>query len=106
MKKKIFRTIVKFVVLSEEEIPENMDIDSILEECDSGEYIKGEQTIGSPRPLVGKTAVIEIEKAGSSSDFFNMDAQGNDMSEYEEFEEEDTKDSAFNSFIDSADLPQ
>jgi hypothetical protein len=104
MKKKIYRTIVKFVVLSEEEIPENMDIDSILEECDSGEYIKGEQSIGKPRPLVGKTAVIQIEKAGSSSEFFNMDSQGNDLDE--EDEEDETKDSAFDSFIENADMPQ
>jgi len=104
MKKKIYRTIVKLVVLSEEPIDENMSIQSILDECDSGEYVHGEMSIGSPRPLVGKTAVIEIEKAGSEPEFFRMDSQGNDLDEEEE--EDETKDSAFDSFIDSADLPQ
>jgi hypothetical protein len=85
MKKKIYRTLITLVVLSEEEIPENMDMSSILDECDTGEYIKGETTFSKPKELVGKTAVIEIEKAGSTSDFFQMDSQGNDMSDETEY---------------------
>ena len=105
MKKKIYRTVISLVVLSEEEIPENMDMQSILDECDSGEYLGGGIKFSKPRQLQGKTAVIEIEKAGSDSEFFRMDAQGNDLDE-EDDEDDETKDSAFDSFIDSADLPQ
>jgi len=104
MKKTIYRTVIKLVVLSEEEIPENMDMDSIWEETQTGEYLAGGMTIEKGKALKGKSAVIEIEKAGSDSEFFRMDSQGNDLDE--EDEEEETKDSAFNSFIDSADLPQ
>jgi hypothetical protein len=104
MKKKIYRTVVSLVVLSEEEIPENMDMQSIMDECDSGDYIGGGIKFSKPRQLTGKTAVIEIEKAGSDAGFFNMDTLGNDLDD--EDEEEVTKDSAFDSFIDSADLPQ
>jgi hypothetical protein len=75
-KKKIYRTVISLVVLSEEPIPEDMDIGSIWEETQTGEYIAGAMNFSKPRPLVGKTAVIEIEKAGSDSEFFNMDAQG------------------------------
>lgn len=102
MKKKIYRTVVSLVVLSEEEIDENMDMQSIMDECDSGAYIGGGIKFSKPRQLTGKTAVIEIEKAGSQAEFFQMDSQGNDLEE----EEDETKDSAFDSFIDSADLPQ
>jgi hypothetical protein len=103
-KKTIYRTLITLVVLSEEELDENQDLESIIEECDTGAYLKGCISFGKPRPLKGKTAVIEIEKAGSDAGFFNMDTLGNDLEEEEE--EDETKDSAFDSFIDSADMPQ
>ena len=78
MKKKIFRTIIKLVVLSEEPIDENLDIQDIMNECDEGAYI-GTTNIGTPTTLIGKTAVIEIEKAGSDAGFFNMSTDGNEL---------------------------
>ena len=83
-KKKIYRTVISLVVLSEEEIPENISMQSILNECDEGEYVMGETKFSKPKSLVGKTAVIEIEKAGSDVEFFRMDAEGNDLDEDDE----------------------
>lgn len=102
-KKKIYRTLITVVVLSEEEIPENMDLQSIIDECDTGAYLKGRISFSKPKELVGKTAVIEIEKAGSDAGFFNMDAQGNDL--YDEGEDS-VSCSAFDSFIENEDIPQ
>jgi hypothetical protein len=98
-KKTIYRTLITLVVLSEEELDENLDLQSIIDECDTGAYLKGCISFSKPRPLKGKTAVIEIEKAGSDAGFFNMDAQGNDL-------DDDYGDSSFDSFMESADMPQ
>lgn len=81
MKKKIYRTVIKLVVLSPEPISDNMDMGSIWEETQEGEFLAGEMTLGKSKPVVGKSAVIEVEKAGSDAEFFRMDAQGNDLDE-------------------------
>lgn len=78
-KKTIYRTLITLVVLSEEEIDENLDLQSIIDECDTGAYLKGCISFSKPKKLVGKTAVIEIEKAGSDAEFFQMDTEGNDI---------------------------
>jgi len=89
-KKTIYRTLITMIVLSEEEIDENQDLQSIIEECDTGAYLKGSISFSKPRPLTGKTAVIEIEKAGSDAGFFNMDIEGNDLNDVEECAELET----------------
>jgi hypothetical protein len=86
MKKKIYRTVIKLVVLSEEPIDDNLDMGSIWEETQNGEFLAGEMTIGKGKAVVGKSAVIEVEKAGSDAEFFRMDAEGNDL------EDEDDED--------------
>lgn len=91
-KKTIYRTLITLIVLSEEEIDENLDLQSIIDECDTDAYLKGCISFSKPRPLKGKTAVIEIEKAGSDAGFFNMDTLGNDLSEMEEYTELDVED--------------
>jgi len=96
MKKKIYRTVIKLVVLSEEPIPENMDMGSIWEETQTGEFIAGSMTIGKGKAVVGKSAVIEIEKAGSDSEFFRMDAEGNDLDDEDgDLERDEKKTSPF-----------
>jgi len=93
-KKKIYRTIVKLVVLSEEPIDENLDMGSIWEETQTGSFLAGAMTLSKGTELVGKTAVIEVEKAGSDAEFFRMDAQGNDLDE----EDEDSELESVNEF--------
>ena len=84
-KKKIYRTVIKFTVLSEEPISEEMSLDSILSEADEGSYVMGAITKSEPKELVGKTAVIEIERLGSEAEFFMMDALGNELEEVEAY---------------------
>jgi len=71
-KKTIYRTLITQVILSENPIEEGIT----LEELDDDDtYVNGGYTTKTTE-LTGKTAVIEIEKAGSTPEFFNMDAQG------------------------------
>lgn len=83
-KKTIYRTVIKLVVLSPEPISDNMDMGSIWEETQEGEFLAGKMTLGKSNPVVGKSAVIEVEKAGSDAEFFRMDTFGNDLDEEDE----------------------
>jgi len=76
MKKKfIYRTVITKVILSEEPFQYGMILAEVERECEDGMYI-GKAYTTKTTILVGKSAVAEIEKLGSTSDFFNMDALG------------------------------
>jgi len=79
-KKPIYKTIITLVVLSEDEIPEDMSLGDIMYECDEGAFIGG-GIDKTHTVLKGEAAVAEIKKAGSTPDFFQMDDEGNEIEE-------------------------
>jgi hypothetical protein len=89
-KKVLYRSVIQYEVLSEEPIPDGMDLEEIIAECYDGEYSGKSEIIVSNKPIVGKRAVKFVEKQGSDVEFFNMDANGNELEEedYDEDEED------------------
>jgi hypothetical protein len=99
-KKTLYRSVLRVVIVSENEIPIdeiqfNLS-DAVKEFDDVGANVVGVMIDIDNAELVGKNAVIEIEKHGATPDVFNMDAQGFELEESE----------AFNDFIGDADMPQ
>jgi len=75
--RRFFRTIIAIEVLSEEQIPEGMELDSVVREARDGAY--------SMRPLKhevqslsGRQAANALRKQGSDPMFFRLTKGGND----------------------------
>jgi hypothetical protein len=77
-KKKIYRTVVSFVVLSEEPINENESLNNIADEMYDGDYVGGTLNFKQTE-VIGKSAVNELNKLGSCAEFLNMDNDGNEL---------------------------
>ena len=89
MKKKIYKTVISFTILSDTPYSIN-SLSGIAEDCDTGDCIGGNFiTTVENKELSGKRAVEEIEKLGSDPSFFQMDDSGNDFSEVDEDDSED-----------------
>lgn len=81
MKKKIYKTVISYTILSETPYVSN-SLSGIEAECDNGDCIGGNFiTTVENKELSGKRAVEEILKLGSDPEFFQMDGSGNDISE-------------------------
>jgi hypothetical protein len=80
-KKKIYRKVFRFEVLSEEQIPD-MDLEQIMEETTtghmSGQFLDPE---ANNEVLEGEAAVKAVKDQGSSPDFFMMDEKGEELEE-------------------------
>lgn len=87
-KKVIYKTVISYTILSEE--PYNdMSLSEIEDECSTGRFIGGEFTATIlNQELIGKNAVNKITELGSDPEFFQMDSEGNDISD-EDSEDED-----------------
>jgi hypothetical protein len=83
-KKKLYRTVVQFEVLSEEPIPEGLDFEEIMGECADGEYSGKSTVIVENKPIVGKRAVNMVVNQGSDPEFFRMDSRGYEISDEDE----------------------
>ena len=78
MTKRTFsKTVISIEVISEEPIPDGMELDRIVQECRDGDY--------SMRPLRhqamklnGRQAAATLRRQGSSPSFFRLDHDGND----------------------------
>jgi hypothetical protein len=80
MHKTIYRTVIRYEVLSETPIPDNMTMGDIERECDEGEYSgKFLDNEATNEPLTGKVAADKVKEHGTDTEFFNMDAEGNDI---------------------------
>lgn len=91
MKKKIYKNVVTFTVLSETPLDDNGlgGIPSIVYDCIEGDSIGGNVVYTTTnQELSGKRAVEEIQKLGSDPEFFQMDGSGNDISEVDINDEE------------------
>lgn len=73
---KFRRTRISFDVLSEEPIHPHLDIEYIVRECDTGDYVMGtvERT---DEPLTPQEMVRALRDAGSEPGFFMLDDAGN-----------------------------
>lgn len=78
MKDTYYRTAFTFAVLSEEPIPDHYEIDHIIEECATGEYI-GDWSIDDRRQeaLTPKQMASALRAAHSDPSFFQLDDDGN-----------------------------
>lgn len=78
--REFYHTMLMVDVLSEGTIPTEMVPDDILREMDSGEFVGRTKRIATI-PLHRKDVVAATKAYGSSPDFFNLDAEGNDLDE-------------------------
>ena len=76
--RKFHKTIISIEVLSEERIPEGMELDAIVQEAREGDF--------SMRPLQheeteinGEQAAAALLEQGSSPDFFSLTPDGEDV---------------------------
>jgi len=76
-KKKIFRTVFVFEVLSDEPLEESFTLEQIAQETTegswSGQFLDNQVT---NEVLVGGAAVRAVKAQGSDPDFFMMDDKG------------------------------
>lgn len=74
--RKFYKTIVTFVVLSEEPI-EGMDLGAISYESDNGDIVRGDLEYDTTE-ISGITAAEMLYEVGSDPGFFQLDDNGND----------------------------
>jgi len=77
-KRKFFRTSFTFDVLSEEEIPDGVEIANILRECAEGEYVCA-GTSQEQKELTGPEMAKALEEAASDAEFFQLTPEGDDL---------------------------
>jgi hypothetical protein len=78
-KKVLYRTVIEIEVLSEEPIPEDMSLDDIEEECNTGSFSGTHDYKVRNEKVEGLEAVKLTQAQGSSVDFFGMDGEGNEL---------------------------
>ena len=86
MAKKIYRTLILLTVLSDRPIPEGMSIEAIDAECSDGEFTGKADWQEVNKELEGQEAANAVIGVGSSTDFFQMDENGNELQDYLEEE--------------------
>jgi hypothetical protein len=75
--KTYYKTKITFHVLSEEPIPEDMNLDQIWYECIEGKYSGDLDFEKKVTKLTGAQAAKELMKQGSDPEFFGIDENGN-----------------------------
>lgn len=81
-KRSIYKTVVSFIVLSDEPI-EDVPLDQIIYETEEGQWVKYNEDMKS-KQIKGNKAVKAIYESGSEPGFFFMDDKGNNSEDYEE----------------------
>jgi hypothetical protein len=81
--KKIYRTIITLTVLSDYPLPEGMSIEEIDAECSDGEMTGKSDWLECNKELLGQEAADAVRGVGSSTDFFQMDENGNELNDSE-----------------------
>lgn len=76
--RKFYKTVISIEVLSEEPIPEGMELSAIYQEAIDGSYsmreLQHEET-----ELNGEQTVSALAAQGSCCDFFSLTLDGNDV---------------------------
>ena len=75
--RKFYKTKISFVVISEEPIPDGMNVQAIANEAIEGGYSMGELTTKETE-LNGIQTAKALIKQGSDPEFFSIDAAGDD----------------------------
>lgn len=78
--RKFYRTLFTVEVLSEEPVPDDMDLEGILEECTSGSY-SGDVKRGKCFILNGQMAAQGLLRQRSDPGFFQLTEKGEDIDE-------------------------
>lgn len=86
-KRKFYRTVIQVEILSEEPY-EGDDLNTIASDTDTGDCSGQITDIERNQEVTGKEMVALLQKQGSDSEFFQLDAEGNDLEDDEEDEEE------------------
>lgn len=79
MKKPIYRTVIRYEILSDEPI-ESLSLETIAEQCTDGSWsgrFLDEETVNEE--LKGEVAVKAIKEQGSDPSFFFIDELGNEI---------------------------
>ena len=79
-KRKFYKTMVQYEVLSEEPI-EQVDLDRLKYEITEGRWSGRLYTLQSTE-LNGLQAAMALENQGSDPEFFNLDINGDDVEDY------------------------
>lgn len=84
MKKKLYKTIIQVEVLSEEPVIDDFcnNLSWIGYEIERGEMSGVITTLASNIEVEGEDAVRECNLHGTSTDFFMMDEDGNELNDY------------------------
>lgn len=67
----MYRTAITLVVLSEDEIPEGMDVGDVVREYDTGDYVLF-STDTKAEKLTDEEMAEALTQAGSEPDFFQL----------------------------------
>lgn len=83
-KRKFYRTIIQFEILSEDPIPPKMQINSIYDEAvgEGGSYVMGDESRYESQ-MDGCLAASRLARFGSDSGFFMLTEEGEDDEEYQ-----------------------
>lgn len=78
-KRKFYKTIISFEVLSEEPVHPTMHITDIVNECINGDWSM--RTLNNRQTIInGKQAAQGLIRQGSDPSFFGLDNKGNNQS--------------------------
>jgi hypothetical protein len=83
-KVKIYKTLILLTVLSDRPLQEGMSIADIDAECEDGDFTGKTDWQEVNTVLEGKEAADAVRDTGSSTDFFQMDEDGNELNDDEE----------------------
>ena len=80
-KRKIYRTVIMLTVLSDRPLQEGMSIGDIDAECEDGDFTGKTDWQEVNTELEGEEAANAVRSTGSSTGFFLMDEDGNELNE-------------------------
>jgi len=79
-KRKFYKTVVEFEVLSEEPLPDNVDLETLDYETSAGSW-SGRFLETKQKVLNGKQAAKALQVQGSDPEFFRLTENGEDLEE-------------------------
>ncbi len=78
MAKKFFKTTLTFEVLSEEPIPDDIELEEVAREAQEGSYV-GRMGPRWETELCGRSVVTSLYEFGSEPGFFMLDESGQEV---------------------------
>jgi len=81
MKKKLYKSVLRVEILSEEPYPESVNLNNVKYNITEGHHSGIFNWETHNKVLVGVKATEEVRKHGTDLEFFQMDKDGNDIDE-------------------------